>query len=151
MSLATIPDLWPIALEPTDKQLAPVAILRQQGHHLGQRTGNAVYGEVESWADSVPDTNVPSTSRFHHKLTLVSAYLGYRRDVVAISHLESLYPVTAASLDLRSTAGLEVGSEILNTPEELVEFLRTAFSREEVLRSIQVILSQTRDLDADDE
>ncbi len=96
MSTATIPDLWPTDLEPAAAEPTPVAILRQQGHLLGQRTGNAVYGEVES-LDARDESAFRQPTTFAHTLFLISAYVGYSRPILKVHHDLDIYPATVTS------------------------------------------------------
>ena len=152
MSVAATPDLWPddLDLDPTVSAPTPVAILRQQGHLLGRRTGNVVYGEVESHTDLDGDADVEEPTRFHHRLVLVSAYLGYRHRIVEISHLSGLYPVRAVSYHTRAAEQPVESAELL-TVADLRSFLQRTFNRPDIKRVIRAILRQTQDFDADDE
>jgi len=150
MSAAAIQDLWPTDLEPADSEPTPVAILRQQGHLLGQRTGNAVYCEVESLdAQDASVGRQPTT--FTHTLFLISAYVGYSRPILRVQHDLDIYPATVTSFatdDPKCLFPLEK-IEVKNA-KKMYSVLKKVFARPDVVAAIQSLLRQTRDLDADE-
>src|SRR4051794_15053321 len=91
---ATIPNLWPDSFgEPPEP--TPVAILRQQGILLGQKTGNLVYGEVQSRA-------LPS-GEFMHILQITAPLLAFRQAVAVVIHKVDLYPLLVGRAKLGDT------------------------------------------------
>jgi hypothetical protein len=140
MSTATIPDLWPTDLDPSDSEPPPAAILRQQGQLLGQRTGNVVYGEVESQSNTGQ-----SGDEFNHYFYLNCAYLGYRRLLLSVRHGLAPYPAQFFSKTLPESR--DASEHRISSSDGLVDALRDTFAREDVVKVIRSLRTQMRDLD----
>lgn len=135
---ATELDLWPADLEPKGEP-SPSAILRQQGYRLGERTGDVIYGEVES---------IYENGEFRHTLVLIASYLKLRRRLVEVKHKLEPYPAEVWALD---TKGDPLWPRTVHDAQQLREFLKDlVFSNPDTVHLIQSLLAQTRDLDADE-
>ena len=145
MTTAVIPDLWPVDLARASAEPAPAVILRQQGHLLGQRTGNFVYGEVISEQDGGGVAEV-RPNEFLHSFYIASAYLKYRRRIAFVRHALDPYPATFVELAV-DNSGANLRTAPVHNSTELANELRTTFARDEVRRVIQSLVAQTRDLD----
>lgn len=134
---STIPDLWPKFGE--ESPIPPVAILRQQGVLLGQRTANQVYGEVQSRAFPEYD------GAFQHILWVVAPFLGYRRAIVCVVHKASLYPA-----DIGAAKETAVPSHIVpneprkaNSPEEFMQALQELLASEANVKLLNALIAQS--------
>jgi hypothetical protein len=125
----TIPDLWPASLEVV-QVVPPVAILRQQGALLGQRTQNLVYGEVHA--------SEASENQFHFDFDLMAPVLGeYRYRLFSIRHGLSLYPVEIL------TAESETPLRAADQPQFL-DRLRSVLASAETQRVVGALLAQSK-------
>ena len=141
MSTATIPDLWPTDLDPPVAEPTPSGVLRQQGYLLGQRTGNVVYGEVRSQSFMDQD----GLDLFIHSFHLRCSYMEYDRVLLSVKHGLIPYP---ADLIVNALPSQSVLSEKkVSGSKELTDTLREVFSREDVIKIIRSLRTQTRDLD----
>src|SRR5207245_10794398 len=81
---ATVPNLWPPDFG-QEETLAPVAILRQQGSALGERTQNIVVGRVNTYG---------TPEGFRHDFLLVCSPLAYSIHLFMVEHSLDFYPAT---------------------------------------------------------
>jgi hypothetical protein len=128
-------DLWPEDLEPKGEP-SPSAILRQQGYRLGERTGDVIYGVVESQYES---------REFRHTLVLTASFLKFRQPLVLVTHKLDPYPAEASSLDMH---GSPKQVKQVHDAKELREFLKDVFNSPTTVELVRSLRSQT--LDADD-
>jgi len=131
-------DLWPEDLEPKGEP-SPSAILRQQGYRLGERTGDVVYGEVESQYEN---------GEFIHTMYVAASYLRVRKPVLQVRHNLALYPAT---FHFPGTNG-EFGRGVFtaNTVDEFREQLREQLRSSDIVWLIQSLIAQARDLDTNE-
>ena len=135
-AIATIPDLWPEDFGLKDKEPSPSAILRQQGYRLGQRTQDAVFGELESKQES--------PGRFLHTLWLSAPYLKLRQYAIYVRHGLDQYPVEVVLLN---ADGGHVRKETANNPEQFMSVVREMLAAPHIVQLIGSLISQARDLD----
>lgn len=130
-----IPDLWPQLDE--QPQTPPIAILRQQGVWLGQRTANLVYGEVLTKA-------FPGQGEFLHVLWVVAPFLGFRKPLVAAAHKVGLYPVQVGPA-LEATPGHIVPSPQMpaTSPEEFMQLLQTILASDDNVKLLSALIAQS--------
>lgn len=133
---ATEPDLWPTDLEPKGEP-APAAILRQQGYRLGERTQDALYGEVESHHVD---------GKLRHTMFLTASGLKLRRPLVFVEHpiLPHPYPARVSSLSPGFTT---LEARRVGDASELREFLKEIFQYPLTVELIRALLANDRDLD----
>ena len=144
-AVATARDLWPDDLVPLTPEPTPAAILRQQGQLLGQKTGNAVYGEVRSEQDGKgPSENRPN--KFTHTFVLTSGYLRYARPIVYVQHGLQPYPAEVIAVK-PDGSGSHIRKAAVQSAEELESQLREAFASDEVKEVIRSLVAQARDVD----
>jgi hypothetical protein len=136
----TIRDLWPEKFgEPT--QPTPVAILRQQGLLLGQKTENFVYGEVQSRA-------YPS-GEFAHVLEVVAPLLAFRQPIAVAYHYVDVYPARIGQPDRNNPWNHRDFPTIAGTPrvvdsaEAFMEALKSILQSEETTKLIQTLVAQS--------
>ena len=128
----TIQNLWPTDFPKTDV-LTPVAILRQQGAALGERTKNIVVGRV---------VTMPSENGFAHTFKLYCSPLGYSRDLFVVQHDdEPLYPVKIKYLPEPAAKGFKTLTA--DTPEEFSERLREIFTKDKTKNIVASLLAQS--------
>jgi hypothetical protein len=124
-----IPDLWPESLEIINV-VPPVAILRQQGALLGERTQNLVFGEVHP--------SEVSENQFEYDFDLMAPVLGeYRYRLFSIRHGLSLYPVEIL------LGGTETPLRAASK-EQFIEHLRSVLSSHETQRVVGALLAQSK-------
>jgi hypothetical protein len=133
---ATIPDLWPEDFGVKDKQPLPSAILRQQGYRLGERTRDAVFGEVESTQES--------PGRFLHTLWLSAPYLKVRQYALLVRHGLEGYPAEVSLLDGN---GHHLRKETAHSADEFMTYVREMLAAPHIVQLIGSLISQARDLD----
>ncbi len=134
MSTATIPDLWPefrVKAEPS-----PSAILRHQGEKLGEKTHNAVFGEVESAQN---DPNL-----FGHALFISAPFFRVRQRVVEAWHNLDRYPAKVILLDEH---GKRTREETADDAEKFIAVLKEMLAAPYIVRLIDSLIDQSRDLD----
>lgn len=133
---ATIPDLWPEDFGVKDKQPLPSAILRQQGYRLGERTRDAVFGEVESTQES--------PGRFLHTLWLSAPYLKLRQYALLVRHGLEGYPADVSLLD---SNGSLIREEKADDADHFMSIVRKMLAAPHIVQLIGSLISQARDLD----
>ena len=134
VSTATIPDLWPefrVSADPS-----PAAILRQQAMRLGERTRNAVFGEVE--------TKHGVSSSFVHTLYICAPFLDVRQYAILIRHGIDRYPATAILLD---AGGQHVQTREVETSGELLAALREMLQSPHIVQLVSSLISQSQDIE----
>jgi hypothetical protein len=138
---ATIPNsAWPADLIPTTSVGTPRKILKEQADILGQLTGNAVYGEVDSvFQRSVAEPYV-------HALNLCAPAFRYVEPLLVCRHGEKLYPAT---ISVQEPFGDPNRPRTAVDRESLLSILSQLFAEVTVRSRIQSLLQQT--LDNDDE
>ena len=145
MSTATASDLWPADLLPAAAEPTPAAILRRQGQLLAERTGNAVYGEVQSEQVGTRPSN-EGTNEFLHRFLLTSGYVRYTRTILFVRHGLQAYPAQFVALKPDGSGGHEHAATV-NSAKELEQILRDTFGRDSVKEVIRSLVAQSRDLD----
>lgn len=122
---ATMPDLWPPDFG-QEESLAPVAILRQQGAALGERTHNIIVGRVNT-------TGNPEG--FCHAFKLYCPPLGYEIQILQVEHSLDFYPARIRP----------VGQEAItaNDPKDFSEKLAQVFASEQVKKVVRSLLAQS--------
>ena len=135
---SVIPDLWPAIDEPTLPP--PVAILRQQGIALGQRTANLVYGEVKT-------ISYPEQGAFTHVLWVVAPFLGFRTPILVASHKLDLYPVEVGSWRLPAPEGQAYytadNPTKTTTEEEFKEAIKSILGLPANVKLLRALISQS--------
>jgi len=137
---ATIPNLWPDTFgEPP--QWTPVAILKQQGILLGQKTGNMVYGEVQS--------RVLPSGQFMHVLQITAPLLAFRQAVAVVIHNVDLYPLSVGQAkpgDTHNQFGvpeMESEPQQVTSPEQFLTVLRSILQSEATTKLIRSLIAQS--------
>ncbi len=144
-TVATARDLWPDDLAPLTPEPTPAAILRQQGRLLGQKTGNAVYGEVRSEQDGNGPSEV-RPNKFTHSFQLTSGYLRYSRPILYVQHGLQPYPADVISVK-PDGSGNHILKVSVQTAKELESRLREAFALDEVKEIIRSLVAQAQDVE----
>jgi hypothetical protein len=144
-AVATARDLWPDDLTPLTPEPTPAAILRQQGQLLGQKTGNAVYGEVRSEQDGNGPSEV-RPNKFTHSFQLTSGYLRFSRPILYVKHDLQSYPADVIVVT-PDGSGKPIRNVTVRTAKELEATLREAFSLDEVKEIIRSLVAQSQDVD----
>jgi hypothetical protein len=134
MTTESIPDLWPELHIPSE--FPPVVILRHQGHKLGERTGNTLYGQVRS--------HEVERNYFRHEFELVAPFLGFRRRILSLSHPLAYYPAT---IELLGSQDDVLQTQSVVSADELVSTLRTMLQHPTVVNLVQSLIVQSRDLE----
>lgn len=145
MSTTATPDLWPDDLLPAGAEPTPVAILRRQGQLLGQRTGNAVYGEVHS-EQVGSNPNNEGSNEFLHRFVLKSGYIRYTRTILYVRHGLRPYPANYIAVKPDGSGTHEQVAELHN-PNDLERVLRETFNRDSVKDVIRSLVAQAHELD----
>jgi hypothetical protein len=139
MTTTTIPDLWPTSFGDAGPP-TPVAILRQQGVLLGQKTGNLVYGEVHSRATGLGE--------FAHTFEVTAPLLGYRHPILVVTHKVSPYPAQLSAPP--ATVGpnqFQISTKTTAaSASEFMERLREWFQSEGTIKLLQSLIAQSTDL-----
>lgn len=134
-------NLWPDDISVTE-QVPPVAILKEQGSLLGQRTKNLVEGRV-----SAADAEGPgfSDQDFCYEFDLVAPALGYRYQLFRIQHGVDFYPlgIDWDSPDNVSISNLH-GEAGIENEEKFLEALEIIFSSEKTRKVIGSLIAQSR-------
>ena len=146
MSTATLNDLWPDDLEPSVTDPTPAAILRRQGRLLGQKTGNAVYGEVRSTQVGEGSTDLGRPNEFMHGFVLTSGYLRYAREILFVRHGLQPYPAEFVALKPDGSRN-RIQSVTVIDAKQLEAVLRETFARDEVKEVIRSLIVQSREAD----
>jgi len=136
----TIPDLWPDSFgeSPT---LSPLAILRQQGILLGQKTENFVYGEVRSWGHPAGE--------FAHVLEVVAPHLAFRQPIAVAYHTVDVYPAKLGRPDPKSPFNHRGFPTIdgqpleVNSAAEFMDALKAILRAEETTKLIRTLYDQS--------
>ena len=141
MSTATLPDqdLWPpfhVSTEPS-----PLAILRQQGFKLGEKTRNAVFGEVRTARDG---------DKFRHTLHISAPFLETDEPVLWAEHGLERYPVEITLAGHHGPAASVVSKRAADMAE-FVATVKALLAHPSVVRLVDSLLAQTRDVDDNDE
>ena len=160
--------LWPEDIAITEGQVPPVAILKEQGSLLGQRTKNLVTGRVTTDQEAGTEEDRGSRHAFRYGFDLVAPALGYRYRLFSISHGVDFYPLTIHGLafprkavrsreeavtNKRSLAeraklkGQKPGpqsEQTVDNEEEFLQALTTVFSSEETKRVISSLIAQSK-------
>jgi hypothetical protein len=123
---ATVANLWPPDFGQEEK-LAPVAVLRQQGTALGERTQNIIVGRVFTTGNS---------AGFRHQFVLYCPPLGYQIEIFAVEHSLDFYPVRI----------VQHGQEALTAadPDDFAKKLGQVFSSEPVKKIVRSLLAQSK-------
>lgn len=122
----TVPDLWPPDFG-VEEKLAPVAILRQQGAALGERTQNIVVGRVNTQGNP---------QGFTHEFILYCPPLGYQIRILDVEHSLDFYPAKITPVGQPALAAAN--------PEEFSEKLEQVFSSEQVKKVVRSLLAQAK-------
>lgn len=144
-AVATARDLWPDDLVPLTPEPTPAAILRHQGQLLGQKTGNAVYGEVRSEQDGQGPSEI-RPNKFTHTFLLTSGYLRYSRPILYVQHDLTTYPADVIAVKPDGT-GTRIRTVRVETAKELEASLRDIFALVEVKEIIRSLVAQAQDID----
>ena len=133
-------DLWPKDIKSESKIKLPVAILREQGALLGEKTKNIVTGEVRESARQLQERRV-----FDFTFYITSTALEYAYRLFSISYKITLYPVvfTIADDDILKELGLESRHTYIeaNNEEEFKDYLKRIFNSAKSKRVISAILA----------
>ncbi len=140
MSAGTLPDqdLWPefhVSTEPS-----PLAILRQQGFKLGERTRNAVFGEVRTERDG---------DRFRHTLQVSAPFLDTREPPLWAEHGLDRYPVDVTLAGHHGPAA-SVVSRKADDAAGFSTAVKELLAHPAVVKLVDSLLAQSRDLDEDE-
>jgi hypothetical protein len=142
-------DLWPKDIKGESGLKAPVAILREQGALLGERTKNIVIGEVRP-VNLPTGLNLRLTHPFSYDFCIKGTALGYSYSLFFISYPITLYPVffIIDDDDLNKELGFEHGRTSLKAikainEEKFKDYLKRIFNSEKSRRIISAILAQT--------
>ncbi len=136
----TIPDLWPADIIPPD-QPSPVAVLRQQGYLLGQKTRNFVVGEVQSSG---------SPREFNHEFWISASLLNVRVRVCSVQHGIRFYPAKVKTFDIHTSSGNVSMERTQYEAADLTAFtdiIKGILAEDDVRELIQSLTNQCRDLD----
>jgi hypothetical protein len=120
-------NLWPTDFGEV-AQKTPVAILREQGQALGERTANVVVGSVSP--------RRADNDEFEYDFNLYSAPLGYNTWLFRIQHGIDLYPVRIVLPNEQHDA---------TTPEEFTAQLRNLFARDKTKKTIASLIAQSKE------
>jgi hypothetical protein len=126
VSVETI-SLWPTDFGEQSDLLTPLAILRQQGAMLGEKTKNIVLGRVSTQSEG---------ETFVQRFSIQCAPLGYQTELIAVKHGIDLYPATVV------VARDQGPYKDANSPEELKELLKEVFARPKTKKTIASLLAQ---------
>ncbi len=137
-NVATIPDLWPTKFG-TENEISPATILRQQGYILGERTDDAVYGEVESRREK--------SGKFLHIFYISSPLVKVREQVVWCRHGLDSYPADLTSQSGNAQNGTST-SLTVKDPSEFMEKLREMLATPSIVQLIASLVSQARDMES---
>jgi len=129
-------DLWPNDLAPAAVK-SPLAILKEQGVALGEKTRGLVTGSVSQ----IPSGADP---RFTYKFYIESAPLRYRYDLFMVNQPVELYPVEVLlNGDLaEELLHQERGRLTANDEEEFLEILKRIFNAEKTRKVVSALLAQ---------
>lgn len=133
----TIPDLWPTDFN-VGSEPSPSTILRQQGYILGERTGDVVYGEVES--------KLEGPGRFLHTLFLSSPFVKLRQYALIARHGLAPYP---AEVTLLSANGEHLRHETATTHERFMSVMREMLASPHITQLVGSLIAQARQVDDD--
>jgi hypothetical protein len=123
-------NLWPIDFGEIPEK-TPVAILREQGRALGERTSNIVVGRVE--------TERTGDEKFAHVFTLYCSPLGVTLHFLCVYHaVVNVYPTEIQVL------GDQTPLLRAATPEEFAGHLKEIFSRDKTKKTIASLLAQSK-------
>jgi hypothetical protein len=137
--MSTDVDLWPSVID-VSSQTAPIAVLKQQASHLGEKTKNLVVGEVESRQlfDRLFDQD---GFMLRHEFMVVATALGrYRRLLFWITQNPiEFYPLRLNSdIEPAFSDGIRIDGE-----EQLLAVLRQIFNHPKTIGIIQTLLAQS--------
>ena len=137
-----IPNLWPESFGDPGPP-TPVAILRQQGLLLGQKTSNLVYGEVHSRATG--------PGAFSHTFEIAAPLLAYRHPVVVVTHGVNPYPAQLSPPQVTSGPDqYRMPPKVAaNSSEEFLERLKAFFQSPETVRLLHSLVAQSVDIGAE--
>ncbi len=123
---AVVENLWPTDFG-QEQMLPPVAILRQQGAALGERTKNLVVGRVET-------TGNPQG--FRHQFLLFCPPLAYQVEIFNVIHSLDFYPATIT----------QHGKEpiVAKDQQDFSNKLAQVFSSDEIKKIIRSLLAQSK-------
>ncbi len=144
-------DLWPKdIMNGVTKIKAPVAILKEQGSLLGEKTDNIIIGEVRTVKTIAIGREYESGS-FSYRFLIVSPILGYSYSLFIITHKIDLYPVEVLNLDeeICRELGFEFDKRknplvIAKGESEFKDLLRIIFNSTKVKGMIAAILAQAQ-------
>jgi hypothetical protein len=122
-----VPSLWPDDFG-EETTLTPVAILREQGMALGERTQNIVLGRVLTQSDQ---------NGFRQVFQLYCPPLAYAVTLLYVYHDIGLYPAHV------SVEG-DPTTSVVTTPDELKATLKNIFAREKTKKMIASLLAQSK-------
>ncbi len=134
-----IPDLWPKGLGES-AITPPIAILRQQGIALGQRTANLVYGEVKT-------QSFPEHGAFTHVLWVVAPFLGFRTPVLVAHHKLDLYPVQVGPrkpTEVMTHYAADHPTEA-TTPEEFMKAIENILAAADNVKLLRALIAQSEE------
>jgi hypothetical protein len=128
MPVPVTDNLWPTDFG-QEETLSPVAILRQQGLALGERTQNIVVGRVATFG---------ITNGFRHILYLFCAPLAYQIELLTVEHSIDFYPAKITVFGEASPPQTAVG------PDDFVQKLAAIFASEANKKIIRSLLAQSK-------
>jgi len=133
-------NLWPEDIAVTG-QVPPVAILKEQGALLGQRTQNLVVGRVSAADPDGPD----SEQDFCYEFELLAPALGYRYQLFKVQHGADFYPLgiewdSPDNVKLFAVAGVDG----IEDEEQFLKALEIIFSSERTRKIISSLIAQSR-------
>lgn len=132
---ATIPDLWPTDFN-VGSEPSPSTILRQQGYILGERTGDVVYGEVES--------KLEEPGRFLHTLFLSSPFVKLRQYALFVRHGLEPYP---AEVTLVAATGSHLAHKKVERPDQFMAVVREMLASPHIVQLVGSLIAQAREID----
>ena len=133
-------NLWPEDITVTG-QVPPVAILKEQGSLLGQRTQNLVVGRVSAADPEGPD----SEQDFCYEFDLVAPSLGYRYQLFKVQHGAEFYPLAIYwdSPDNEKLCNI-AGEGGIEDEDQFLSALEIIFSSERTRKVIGSLIAQSR-------
>jgi hypothetical protein len=123
---AVVRNLWPNDFG-QEETLAPVAILRQQGNALGERTQNIIIGRVNTHGNAVT---------FLHDFILFCPPLAYQVPILRVQHQLEFYPATITPDGQEPVTAAD--------PDDFSDKLAKVFASEKVKKIIRSLLAQSQ-------
>ncbi|MDM8524327.1 hypothetical protein QUF80_13235 [Desulfococcaceae bacterium HSG8] len=151
-------DLWPENLT-TNRIKSPVTILKEQAALLGQKTQDVVQAQVRSIKPASPgyqETSAEEERRLRYEFCILAPALGnYRYKLFTVFHNVDLYPA-GFTLDEGIAEEMEDDrfekreTEVsAKSEEEFFEILKEILRSERTGEIIQVLFSQSADVQGD--